>query len=143
MGDAEIVAVPSIVSIPFTVGTPVSVFNPVPAKVRLLKVVAAVMVCVLPPKITNPVPASKFEPVPVHAVVLDPTIFNVLDPASNVPAVRVILPVIVCVRSVPRSIVPPVPLTVNPPQVTPCTKVMVPEGFIIEMVPVVENVSML
>jgi len=68
------------------------------------------------PKFTVPVPALKTDPVPFHAVVLTAFSFRMLDPPFNapVPEVRVITPVKVWVKAVPRfNVPPPVPIIVR------------------------------
>ena len=58
---AVTVAVPSMESMPFTVAVEAAaiVLTPLPVKVKLLNVVAPVIVCAAPPKITVAVPGEK------------------------------------------------------------------------------------
>ena len=63
------------------------------------------------PKFTVLVPAEKTDPVPFQASALTKFKFNVLDPPSNVPAMRVISPEFaVWVSPEPKFKVPPNPL---------------------------------
>jgi len=133
----EIGAVEPMVSAPDTVTFELKVLVPLPLVVRLLKVVMAAMVWAAPPKFTVPVPAVKTEPVPFHAVALVLFSLSVLEPPFKDPAVRVTLPVKVCVNELPRLSVPPEPLIVKPAPLTAPCSVAVPPVLVIVVRPVV------
>ena len=133
-----------MVNAPLATVAELKVFVPDPAKVRMLNVVAdAERVWAAPPKLTVPVPALKLLPVPPHAVALVLFSLSVLVSPFKVPAVRVTSPVNVCVKPVPKSSVPPVPLIVSPAPPTLPVNVAVPPVFVIETNPVVVKPAIL
>ncbi len=138
--DTVAVAVPCIDSIPFTVVVVpvVIVFTPEAVKVTLLNVVVVFIVCATPPNTTVLVPGLNTEPVPVHAVALVVFTLMILELPFSVPAVRVTLPVNVCVPE-PMSMVPPEPLMVKATPLILPEIVAVPAVLVIDTVPVVVN----
>lgn len=120
VGEAEMVAVPSMERMPLIIGTFNIVFAPDVLSVRLLKVVNNVPFnrCVPPPlKATVPVLGTNTPAVLVQAfwVVLTLLTFMVLEPPFKVPAESVMAPENACVNPVPRLRVPPEPLIVSAP----------------------------
>lgn len=127
---------------PFTVGTPVNVFSPEVAMVRLLNIVAGVMVCAAPPKITVLLLAIKLVPVPAHTVPVK-FAFIVLEPPSSVPLVRVMAPVNVCVSALPIFNVTPSPFMVSAAALKLLCTVAVPPVLVTLILPVVVNPAIL
>ena len=77
------------------------------------------------------VPATKLVPVPFQAFELVELALSVLEPPFNVPFVKLIFPVKVCVKPDPKFSVPPMPLIVSGPPFMLPVKVAVPAVFVI------------
>ena len=91
---------------------------------------------------TVPVFAVNVPPVP-ETTVPGAVKLIVPDPPSRVPAVRVQVPLNVCVNPLPRFSVPLVPLMVRPTPVTGPVNVATPAVFVIETGPVVVKPAIL